>query len=77
MYLQVFWTYFISILYVFCQYMYVLHVFARINATSIFPCLENLQIRAIRADTDKDTCVYVHQIHTKYVRIHQFVYARI
>ncbi len=40
MYLQVFWTYFVSILYALCQYMYTLHVFARINATSTFPCLE-------------------------------------
>jgi hypothetical protein len=77
MYLQVFCTYFRSILYVFCQYMYVLHVFARIDATSTFPCFEYVQIRAIHANTDKDTCIYVHQIRTKYVQIHQIVFARI
>ncbi len=32
-----------------------------------------MQIRAIRADTNKDTGIYVHQIRTKYVQIHQFV----
>jgi hypothetical protein len=76
--------------------MHALHVFARINATSTFACLEYVQtnsvidvsieagilqsgkgtihasvglreyvqIRAIRANTDKDTCIYIHQIGT-------------
>jgi hypothetical protein len=48
--------------YVFRQFMHVLHVFARNDATSTFSCLEYVQIRAIRANTNKDTCIYVHQI---------------
>ena len=77
MYLQVFCTYLVSIRYVFCQFMQILHVFACNNATSTFSCLEYVQIRAIRANTNKDTCIYVHQIRTKYVQIHQFVNERI
>ena len=59
---------------VFCQYMHVLHVYARIDATNTFACLKYLQIRAIRANTNQDTCIYVHQIRTKYVQIHQIVF---
>ena len=57
--------------------MHVLHVYARIDATSTFACLKYLQIRAIRANTNKDTCIYVHQIRTKYIEIHQVVYEHI
>jgi hypothetical protein len=42
--------------------MHVLHVFAQIDATSPFACLKYLQIRAIRANTNNDTCKYIHQI---------------
>ncbi len=40
--------------------MHVLHVFAYIDVTNTFACLKYLQIRAIRANTNKDTCIYVH-----------------
>ena len=74
------WYVFASILFVsgqyldrILQYLYVLHVFARNDATNNFPCHLYVQIRSIRADTNKDTGIYVHQIRTKYVQIHQFV----
>ncbi len=38
--------------------MHVLHVYAHIDATSTFACLQYLQIRAIRAYTNQDTCIY-------------------
>jgi hypothetical protein len=66
MYLVSICTYLNVFLYVLCQYMQVLHVFAChcINATNTFSCLEYVQIRAIHANTDQNTCIYVHQICT-------------
>jgi hypothetical protein len=42
--------------------MHVLHVYAHIDETNTFACLKYLQIRAICANTNKDTCIYIHQI---------------
>ncbi len=64
MYLVYICKYLAVFLYVLCQYMHVLHVFARMNAISTFACLEHVQMHAIRANTDYNTCIYVHQIRT-------------
>ena len=68
--------YFCKYLYVFGQYLQVLHLFASIDATNTFVRLEYLQILAILANTNRDTCRYLHQILAntcKYVEIDQFV----
>jgi hypothetical protein len=63
-YLTVFW-------YVFCQYVKLLHVFARIYATNTFACLKYVKIRAIRA---KLTTIRAYT-YTKYLQIHQLVFS--
>jgi hypothetical protein len=55
--------------------MYVLYVFALIDATNTFACLEYIQIYTIRVNIDEDTRMYIHQIRAVYIQIHQIIFA--
>ena len=78
-YLLVFASIFVSIckyLVSICKYCIYLLVIPSIDATNTFVRLEYLQILAILANTNRDTCRYLHQILAntcKYVEIDQFV----
>ena len=51
-----------------------MHIKMRLD---IFRAFLYVHIRALRANTNMDTSIYVHQIRTKYVQIHQVVFERI
>jgi hypothetical protein len=65
--------YLVSILFVYCSrctYCTYLHVTMRL---AIFRAFITYVYVQLRANTNTDTSIYVHQIRTKYVQIHQLV----